>query len=330
MQRVKQLAVGTVVGLLSAACSATAPTMRSGQAAGPVVPPSSPPHARLFMRSAGGVETRVWLWHPDAANSAVELELSNEGAVALANAIVYPEADGGRTLTVINSSTFGVKEGYPATWLAVRAPVGSARVQVRFDDGITDEMEPQEGWAVLMRNGVGHDGVVEAVRRDGSVAESTTARFPVPCEAPIDSVPTCANWAPGSRLMSIRTAGTSVIRLYMQDPALQHVIAELSTPDAVIAVEGLGYAGPAFQLVAAQQSGLDGRPPAVIITHGASDATSVRARFDDGTTDEMSPINGWAVLIANAPRVNATVTESGRTGLPPVKVTVTGNYPPSA
>jgi hypothetical protein len=95
-------------------------------------------------------------------------------------------------------------------------------------------------------------------------------------------------------------------------------------------VNGLGYRGAALQLVAAQQGGYEGHPPAVVITHGPPGASRVRATFLDGSTDQTAPVDGWAVLAANANDLRATVTATGSTAQVLATISVATTYPPSA
>src|SRR5207248_1511231 len=61
------------------------------------------------------------------------------------------------------SGSFGLDEGTPSTWVAVRVATDVAVARATFADGVIDEMQPVEGWAVLLRQGGDGSGAVEAM-----------------------------------------------------------------------------------------------------------------------------------------------------------------------
>ncbi|MBA3267567.1 MAG: hypothetical protein H0T70_04840 [Acidimicrobiia bacterium] len=135
---------------------------------------SPPPPTRLFVRTtADGVTMRVYLQEnlpgggdaecadqdgpvpcpvlpPECAPPGAQLlaGLSNDAAV---DPGFVPVVTAGTTepVVMLQSSYFGVLEGKPAAWVAVKADDQIARVRVTFSDGAVDEMAPVGGYAVL-------------------------------------------------------------------------------------------------------------------------------------------------------------------------------------
>ncbi len=81
-------------------------------------------------------------------SSQIQTELSDDGAVD-PGFVPVTTTDHAGPLVVLNASYFGVMEGDPAAWAAVKADAGVAQVRVRFADGATDEMVPVDGYAVF-------------------------------------------------------------------------------------------------------------------------------------------------------------------------------------
>jgi len=81
-------------------------------------------------------------------SSQLQTELSDDGAVD-PGFVPGTTTDQAGPLVMLNASYFGVMEGDPAAWAAVKADAGVARVRVRFADGTTDEMVPVDGYAVF-------------------------------------------------------------------------------------------------------------------------------------------------------------------------------------
>ncbi len=101
-----------------------------------------------------------------APTAHLQAGLSNDAAVD-PGFVPVTTADPTGSPDVLHASYFGVMEGDPAAWVAVKADAAVARVRVRFADGATDEMVPVEGYAVL--------------------AHRTTAPPPLPPEGPAGS-----------------------------------------------------------------------------------------------------------------------------------------------
>jgi len=140
---------------------------------GGVFPAPSPPK-RLFVRTtADGVTIRAYLQEnlpgpgeaqcvtdkgavpcppppPECGPPSTQLQagLSDDGAID-PGWVPVNTTDTPGSLEVLHTSYFGVMEGDPAAWVAVKADAGVARVRVRYADAATDEMVPVEGYAVL-------------------------------------------------------------------------------------------------------------------------------------------------------------------------------------
>jgi len=146
----------------------------SGSVATPASFPVPSPPRKLFLRTtADGVTIRAYLQEslagyaedkcaadqssipcpkppPECAPPSTQLQagLSDDGAIE-PGWVPVNTTDTPGSLQVLQSSYFGVVEGDPAAWVAVKADAGIARVRVRYADGATDEMVPVDGYAVL-------------------------------------------------------------------------------------------------------------------------------------------------------------------------------------
>jgi hypothetical protein len=82
-------------------------------------------------------------------------------------------------------------------------------------------------------------------------------------------------------------------------------VAEVSTPAAVGTL--MGFESNSTDVVKSASSGLmgeqEGSPTAVVIAYTGSSATSVKVQFANGLSDQMTPVQGWSVLVSSFPTV---------------------------
>ncbi len=196
--------------------------------------PGGPPATRLFLRTtADGVAVRAYLLDlptsppaasatecassssggpavtvpcppplPAACTPATELqaELSDEGAAAVSAAPVWPNARG--SVSALQAGFFGIAEGTPAAWVAVRATAEVASVRVRFSDGATDTMVPVQGYAVLAHR-----------MAAPTVPATTTAPSPAANDTtPVGETPMVNPWAPTGEVEALDASGTVVTK----------------------------------------------------------------------------------------------------------------------
>ncbi|MGI9022156.1 MAG: hypothetical protein ACR2HV_02760 [Acidimicrobiales bacterium] len=85
---------------------------------------------------------------PGPPDAQLQAGLSNDRAVD-PGYVPAISAEATEPVTVLHASYFGVTEGDPAVWAAVRTGAGVEGVRVRFADGAIDEMAPVDGYAVV-------------------------------------------------------------------------------------------------------------------------------------------------------------------------------------
>jgi hypothetical protein len=178
-------------------------------------------------------------------------------------------------------------------------------VRARFADGGTDEMRPVDGWSVVARHSPVASAEVDAVDEQGRVVARKPVQFPSPFG--VASLPP----------LFVRTTSDGVtvvgrLRRGFFAPAVWN-------EGAADALEGIALCRPAppdaliadYTLV---QGVGEGMPFTVLPVHTGLAVARVRARFADGVTDEMAPIEGQALLARQGDVGRATVEALDRSG----------------
>jgi hypothetical protein len=189
--------------------------------AGPTDPVTSAPPApgdaaydgpleRVFTRTtANGITVRVFTsprTEDPSAPGLVVAEMSNDAAVGVGRAEHCLGGDG-RV-----SGTFGGPEGFPAVWIVLQIPdvPSAAGVPVRATlDGVTDEMVPVGGIAVLALPGAGPGVLIEGFGGGGLVTVGET----LGCTPP---TPPATLPPPGPQPADVEAAEAGVRQAYVE------------------------------------------------------------------------------------------------------------------
>jgi hypothetical protein len=191
-------------------------------------------------------------------------------------------------LEVGNAGVLGAAEGAPLSWVVVQTAPDAAVVQL-IHEGVVDEMVPVDGWAVLVAPGALAAAAAEARADDGTTVGVASIAWPA---------------SPAASLTFAFRRSTSDrvdVMLYF-GPG--HVVPELAYA-GVVAMPGNGLltfgadpdAGCPVRVRGAYAFGrAEGWPAEAIVLRTAPEVAHVKAVFDDGSVDEMVPVEGWAML----------------------------------
>ena len=253
----------------------------------PVALPAQPvaETGRLFVRTTAA-GARLGVQVDEAEQGFVRADVWTSGAVGWAGAPLEAALASG--LELRNAGVLGAAEGAPLSWVVVQTAPDAAIVRLVVDV-VVDEMVPVDGWAVLVAEGALRTAHVEARAQDATMVGEATVAWPEP--------------PPPSLTFAFRrsTADRVDVMLYT---APGHVVPELAY-SGVVAMPGNGLltfgadpdaACPVRVRGAYAFGRAEGWPAEAVVLRAGPEVALVKAVFEDGSTDEMVPVDGWAML----------------------------------
>lgn len=163
----------------------------------------------------------------------------------------------------------------------------------------------------------------------GAVSPTIAPPGPGMALSPTPAIPSGTVRGPVTRLFRRTSDDGVTIRAYSAasfnacPPSPTLLIGELSTDASVSTQTAAPVPGSAEVILNVGEFGqIEGEPTAWVFVH-APGASRVRAVFDAGRSDTMTPVNGYAILASRAPRAVGTIELLDRNG----KTTSRVNFP---